>query len=275
MQSLAVNQVLTKLRTACWLLLALSAIHTLQAHAGNAEYAAYGTPVGHDKYMVLMANGRYNPTDTNYQAPDYDHFTRDIMGWDDQQITAFEQRAQTFFRERFGVDVTAADLAGRVMMVPFMLDPRWEYRLYNSSGEQVPPEGWVVRDGGYQLVVVDPAGIDLGGEFLGQHAAPGAVAAFGKFNISRGPGNSHRHDDLVIHYQSREPVLHNSGFPLHRTGTGALIAPFEVFHPDYGAGWGFAHIFEQNHPDGRRQTNNRNVMTFPSGAAYPDWLKTQ
>lgn len=275
MISLLENRLFAKLRTAFQLLLAVTMFHALPVNAGKTEYAVYGTPAGHDKYMVLMANGLYDPADLNYQAPDYDYFARQIMGWDDQQIAVFEQRAQEFFRERFGVDVTAPEMEGRAMMVPFMLDPRWEYRAYNSSGEHIPPEGWVVRDGGYQLVVIDPNGINLGGEFTGQHAPMGAAAAFGKFNIRRGPGNAPRHDDLVIHYQSREPVLHNSGFPLRRNGSGALIAPFEVFHPEYGSGWGFAHIFEKNTSDGLRQTNNRNIITFPSGAVFPDWLKTQ
>lgn len=263
------------LRLARWITLAMLLLSALPASAGNPEYAVYGTPVGHEKYMVLMANGVYNPDDPNYQPPDYEHFARNIMGWDDEQIAAFELKAQDFFHKRFGIDVSAPEMDGRVMMVPFMLDPRWEYRLYNSSGEHVPPEGWVVRDGGYQLVVIDPAGVDLGGDFQGQHAPMGAVAAFGKFNVRRDHGRGPRHTDLVIHYQSREPVLHNSGFPIRRDGTGALIAPFEVFHPEHGAGWGFAHIFEVNMADGKRQTNNRNIMTFPSGAAFPDWLKTQ
>jgi roadblock/LC7 domain-containing protein len=240
---------------------------------GGKQFTAYGTPVGHEKYMVLMANGIYDPQDTDYTPPDFDYFAHEVMGWNDSEISSFEESARNFFEQRFGVDVSDPRYAGRVMMVPFMLDPRWEYRVYNSSAEFVPQNGWVVRDGGYQLVVVDPEGVTLGGEFDGHHANMGALAAFGKYSIVRGPGNSPRKSDLIIHYQSREPVLQNSGFPMRRTGNGALIAPLEVIHPEHGEGWGFAYISDVVFDDGRRQTHNRNIMTFPSGAAFPEWMQ--
>lgn len=259
-------------RKAIGILTGLVLACTAMASSGQG-FTAYGTPVGHDKYMVLMANGVYDPQDPQYTPPDFKHFSQEVMGWSEAEEAEFESRARTFFAERFGIDTAAPEYAGRVMMVPFMLDPRWEYRVYNSSGEYVPQQGWVVRDGGYQLVVVDPEGVSLGGEFQGQKAPMGALAAYGKYNIKRSIGRSHKHRELVIHYQSREPVLQNSGFPLQRDGQGVLIAPLEVQHPEHGAGWAFAHIVDVTLENGLRQTNNRNIMTFPAGASFPGWLK--
>jgi hypothetical protein len=39
--------------------------------------------------------------------------------------------------------------------------------FYSMAGERVPAEGWEVRDGGWQLVVIDPDGFELGGDFAG------------------------------------------------------------------------------------------------------------
>lgn len=232
--------------------------------------AGHDTPVGHEKVITLMANGRYDPRDETFMPPDFEHFSKKVMGWDETQREQFEQEAHAFFRSRFGVDVSDPDYADRVMVVPFMLDPRWEYRVYDSSGDYVPPQGWVVRDGGFQLVAIDPEGIELGGDFAGQHVPQGAVAAFGKYNIQVWPalGSRHSHDEMVIHYQSRKPVLQNSGFPLQRGAGGTLVAPLEVFHEQYGHGWAFAHITDVPQPDGQIQTLNRNIMTFPAGAAF-------
>ncbi len=48
----------------------------------------------------------------------------------------FEQSAVSFFSKRFGINLDDPKYAGRVIMVPFMVDPRWEYRVYTSSGDR-------------------------------------------------------------------------------------------------------------------------------------------
>jgi hypothetical protein len=246
-----------------------------QSRNHKQDYTIYGTPVGHDKYMVLMANGIYDPNDPNYTPPDFEIFARDIMGWDDAEIAANQEKAKAFFARRFGIDPESPEHAGRVMMVPFMIDPRWQYRVYNSSGNYVPRQGWVIRDGGFQLIALDTNGVDLGGEFAGVHAPQGAIAAFGEYNILVEPALHKTPRKIVIHYESRKPVLQNSGFPLDRSGKGTLIAPLDVYHPEWGHGWAFAHITDEVLPDGKQQTNNRNIVTFPAGAAFPEPLQPE
>ncbi|WP_235116518.1 hypothetical protein [Desmonostoc muscorum] len=234
------------------------------------DYSLYSTPIGHTNYLVLMANGIYDPKDPYFTPPDFNFFSHQIMGWNDAQITQYRQKAVSFFSKRFGVDPDSAKYTGRVIMVPFMLDPRWEYRVYNKSNAYVPPQGWVARDGGFQLIAIDPDGVELGGEFSGWHAPKGAIAAFGEFNIQVAPQIYKQPKEIIIHYESRQPVLQNSGFPLDRNGNGTLIAPFDVYHPQWGHGWAFAHITDVLQQDGKLQTNNRNIMTFPAGAAFPN-----
>jgi hypothetical protein len=240
-------------------------IPTLQANESNpSKKSGYSS----NKTLLLMANGVYDVNDTSFTPPDYQFFVSEIMKWSSQEANDFEQQAQTFFKEKFGVDVTDPKYAGRVVMFPFMLDPRWEYRVYQSSGDRVPGNGWVVRDGGFQLVALDPNGIELGGEFAGLHVAQGSVAAFGIYNVKVSQNES-----FVLHYQSRQPVLQNNGFPLRMDDKGVLIAPFDIYHEKFGHGWGFAHIWNAIQNDGKNQTNIRNVITFPAGAAFPDELK--
>ena len=232
---------------------------------GNSKRA--GDVGGHSAMFVLMANGAYDPEDPDFTPPDFDYFVNEIMQWSDEEITMFEADAKAFFIEKFGVDVEDPLYVGRVMMVPFMLDPRWEYRAYHSTEEKIPGRGWVVRDGGFQLVAIDPNGVELGGEFHGRHVPQGAIAAFGIFNIAR--QTKSETSELIFHYQSREPVVQNSGFPLQRDGNGVLIAPFDIFSDEYGHGWGFGHIWDTVNGTNTLQTNNRNIITFPAGASYP------
>jgi hypothetical protein len=249
--------------------LAQDSINT-SSNESRDKLSIAATPINHTKYLVLMANGIFDPNDPNFTPPDFDFFAREIMGWNDQQIAEYRQKAIKFFEKRFGINPESPEYAGRVIMVPFMLDPRWQYRVYTSSGDYVPPRGWVARDGGFQLVVVDPAGVELGGEFKGWQAPQGALAVFGEFNILVKPQLRGQPEEIIIHYESRQPVLQNSRFPLDRSGNGALVAPFDVYHPEWGHGWAFAHIIDVPQPDGKLQVNNRNIMTFPAGAPFPD-----
>src|SRR5215213_5999785 len=70
-----------------------------------------------------------------------------------------------------------------VMFESFMSDPHNEYRAYVISGQEVPPENWVVRDGGRMVTVTDPEGITLGGEYEGMIVSVDTVLVFGDYNI--------------------------------------------------------------------------------------------
>ncbi len=213
-------------------------------------------PDGFDKYLVYMAAGVYNPSDPDFVPPTGDFFHREIMGRSDEEIEEERDKAIAFFADRFGIDV---DDPG-VMFISFMLDPRNEYRAYTISGVGVPKSGYIIRDGGYMVSVVDPAGIDLGGDFTGTNAPIGTFFVYGDYNIKRGQN----HNNIIIHYQSLFPVN-----PPNEHGIGSLIC--ETIHEDWGTGRAQG-VFENVPPldDGRIHANFRTVLTFSGLGAVPE-----
>ncbi|MFQ3245524.1 MAG: hypothetical protein ACI9WC_001530 [Arenicella sp.] len=264
--TISIKTLSSKLVLSAFLLLSLSSAN-VQAETNQWQQNHYSpsTIGGHEKVILFMANGAFDPADADYVAPDFDFFADQIMQWSEAEKIQFEESAIAFFESKFGVNVNAPEYAGRVIMVPFMIDPRWEYRMYWNSDRRSPRRGRVVRDGGFQLVVVDPNGVELGGEFAGSQVPQGSAAAYGIYNVKA--RRKHR-QDLILPYQSRQPVLQNNGFPLSVNNQGSLIAPFEVMHPHFGEGWAFAHIFTSTSSDGMFQANIRNVLTFSKGASY-------
>lgn len=126
-------------------------------------------PEGFEKSLVYMMDGEYDPNDTS-GLPDGDTFLREIMGLTEEEIRAELGRAEAFFRDRFGLDFTDVEAVDGVKTIEgatldtrgFMLDPRNEYRAYVVSGESVPAEGWVVRDGGWMVNIQDDGATLLG-----------------------------------------------------------------------------------------------------------------
>ncbi len=228
-------------------------------------------PTGYVKYLVYIANGVYNPNDPTFVAPTGDYFLHTVMGFNDQQIAAWRAKLTTFFQQRFGLDFSQGDTSNNVSITgTFMFDPRNNYRAHTISGMFVPSEGFVVRDGGWQ-VVVGPGGAVLHGTYggaQGKLVPEGAVMVYGFYNILVEPtsatasgSNSHQPPPppIILHYQSHTPtglrdVSGNSSFQCQLIG----------INPDVGAGFaqGFSGAPLQN-PDGTINVDIRNVLTFP------------
>ena len=177
-------------------------------------------PAGFDHYLVFMATGTVpfaphpDPEITGCGTSlfcDGDYFHRTIMGRSTQEIDAEAARAKSYFKARFGVDVDALVASGRVRFFSFFLDPRGEYRAYTIAGVRIPADGWVVRDGGFAVEVLDPLGIELGGEFVGSGlppVPPGGLLVFGNYNILATNGNRSR--EVTISYRAEMPMIANS-----------------------------------------------------------------
>ena len=104
------------------------------------------TPQGFDKYLVFMGAGLY---DTEILPAEGDlavWFHEEVMGRSVAEIATEKIAADAFFEERFGPGL---------MSMAFGLDPRNEYRAYTISGEWIGEDGWVVRDGGFMVMVPD------------------------------------------------------------------------------------------------------------------------
>src|SRR3990172_5517000 len=92
------------------------------------------TPDGFDKFLVYMAAGVYDPDEPN--ALTAETFQREIMGRSDEEIAQDRAAAIAFFNQRFGLNLTdpgglfTSFTDNGVQFIPFMFDPRNEYRAY-------------------------------------------------------------------------------------------------------------------------------------------------
>jgi hypothetical protein len=191
--------------------IALSSLLTFGCGSGDAkqvEMEAEPPPEGYSQMLVFMANAVVPMKDV--LPVDGENFLRNIMHRDDAEYDRVRQDALDYFRERYGV--ADVDKDPRFLFGNFQFEPNSNIRAYHIADEKVPPEGWVVRDGGWQLRVIDPAGYTWeAGEFQGQFSAPGAYVLYGDYNIltddceDRGK-NCEDPREITMRYQSRCPI---------------------------------------------------------------------
>lgn len=202
---------------------------------------AAGSPAVHapapfGKYLVYTAAGVYDASAPPAEGDLADWFHRDIMGRDDDEIAAERAEADAYFTATFGALYTPGSL------VAFGFDPRNEYRAYFISGESVPPEGWVVRDGGFIADLSD-----------------GGFVVFGDYNIkATKSGKGGTPDPILIHYESVDPIYPQAdGSLMFRCRLSS-----ESFD-DFGGGLAQGMSAPQTLSDGRTVANIRNILTFP------------
>lgn len=222
-----------------------------------------GVPAGFDGFLVYMANGVFDPDDPNPQPGlencaglfcDGGYFQREIMGRSDYEVELHEQAAKDFFRTRFGLDVDDPSLAGRIEYVSFMTRPNWDYRMYVKNSK-TRAEGWQVRDGGYNIRIIDPDGIDLGGESAGRHAPFNSVVFFGEYNILLKKRSKGKDKELVIEFRSA--TVHQI------QDDGSVMLRCELFSELFGSGYAIVTLDNIEREDGLIQGRGRNVLTFP------------
>jgi hypothetical protein len=201
----------------------------------HAQPAA-ATPEPFGKYIVYSAAAVYDPRVPPVEGDLATWFHRDIMGRDDAAFAAERAAADAYFTATFGA-LYAPD-----SLIAFAVDPRVAYTAYFVSGASVPPEGWVVRDGGFQAMLSD-----------------GTLVVYGDYNIkvtTRGRGRSPA--PIVIHYESADPIhMHADGSIYFRCRLRS--ASFN----DFGGGLAQGVSASQTLPDGRLVSNIRTVLTFP------------
>ncbi len=176
------------------------------------------------------------------------HFFKNELGLTDQEIEDRRLAAIDYYAERFGIDVNDP----KVYFTGFQIDPAAEYRVMMTTGKgKGPGAGYPIIDGGFAVAVIDPEGLDLGGEFEGTHVPAGTMfASGGSYIIKRGHGK----DDIVINYKSRGPM--------QPVGTGGVIN-CEVEHPKWGKGLGWGYFEIHSLSNGQVSAQVRNVLTFP------------
>jgi hypothetical protein len=241
MEITAMNLFRNKINLLVSVLLVISALF-----AGSALAQESQVPVGFDQLLVYMGAGTYDPNDPEYQAPDGDFWHREIMGRTDDEIAQNRAEAVEFFKTRFGIDPDNND---GVMLQSFIVDPRNEYRAYVVGNREVPAEGWVVRDGGWSLAVMNPAGLTLGGEFEGVQVPQGTMMVFGDYNIDTGA------EPIIIRYQSGEPIVPQDA--------GWIAFRCELISEEFGRGLAQGISARVELENGLVNANIRNVLTFP------------
>lgn len=168
------------------------------------------TPEPYSEYLVMVANGVFEPG-PHPDVPgcgmlgifcDGDYFQEQIMERSPAEIAEQEAEAKAWFARRFGIDVDDPANADRVEFSTFMADPRWNYRVYTWSGRNVPSEGYEIRDGGWAVRIIDPAGYTLGGELDGVRVEQGDMAVFGNYNIVATNPAGESEEPVVLHYRA-------------------------------------------------------------------------
>ncbi|CAN5798190.1 hypothetical protein BH23CHL4_BH23CHL4_29230 [soil metagenome] len=220
---------------------------------------AQNSPAGFDAYLVYMADGSFDPNEPNPGTAD--QYFEEIMGLSEEERAAELERAEAFFRDRFGLDFSGVEAedgiktAGSASLdtAGFMVDPRWEYRAYTVAGHDVPVEGWVVRDGGW-MVVIGEGGATISGTWGGDDGVEvpaGSFLVFGDYNIDTGD------EPIIIHYESGSPILPPGA-------DGIMAFSCVLSHPDWGEGQANGTVLNPaEQEDGTVKASIRNVLTFP------------
>jgi len=251
---------------------AACAISTLSISAEAGQW----TPDGFRGYMVFMASGVLDATNTSPQPGitgcdpmfcDGEYFQTQIMGRSDYEFAEFTSAAKAFFLMRFGLDVDDPANAGRIGLRLFMTNPDWQYRVFEMSGYKVPPQGWRVRDGGYALQVIDPAGVELGGEFAGIHAPQGSLFFYGEYNIltsSDTPDHARKGKGASSDGAAKEViVLFKSNVPGRMNADGSVALRCDLESDQWGHGFATVTVANVDLGGNRIQGVGRNILTFP------------
>lgn len=206
------------------------------------------TPLGYNKYIIFMANGIYESVDGSILVDglivgDGMGFQKDIMERSDDEIEEVRQDALDFFAERYGVDPISN--TEDFYFTGYQIDPRIDYRAYTASREAAPAEGWETFDGGYAVVVTNPEGVTLGGEYEGIHIQAGALLVFGEYKIMRDGSK----EPIVLRYRSVQPAT-----------DGLIRCEFE--NDKYGAGLGGGFNASAVEADGLMHSDVRVAVTF-------------
>jgi hypothetical protein len=211
--------------------------------------AAAPPPAGYLNYMVFIQDGTFDPADPDYEPPTKEQVQREIWKFSDAEVAQFEVDAKAFFQDRFGVDVDDPANAERLTFDFFILDPRSNYRAVTIANHEVPPEGWSVSDAYYGVIVTDPAGFELGGDFTGVTMPVGSALAYGYYHIESDSGET-----FAIAFQSASPFVFDA--------LGNMMFRCELFSEEFGAGEASGVFHPSQADSGEFTVELRNVLTF-------------
>lgn len=224
------------------------------------------TPDGYMKAITMISDGTIDDALTAQLDPT--DFWMGTLGWDADDIEQNRQDALAFFEERFGLDGEQLMAEGRAIFYPFIVNPGGDYRATTVSGEAVSGAGWNNVDTGWQLMITDPAGVELpSGQFAGVLMPANSFVVFGSYyieptGIPRRCGRSYRPEPIYITYQSGCPIIPDMA--------GIITFICELSHPMYGPGQAAGTSMAKFGPGGELTFSTRNYLTFPPSPMADD-----
>lgn len=175
------------------------------------------------KTLTLIADGPFTVPGADAPPPVVDEFYAERFGLDEADLKARNEEAVAHFSSYFGADVSDEENAARLALVPFIVNPSVDYRVTAVNGEEVE-SAYTVHDAGWILVVLDPEGFELGGNFPGIVAGPGPVATVGDYGIEQ--------DGKVIR------IKYEATRPMNVTADGVMDFECALTSEDFGEGLG-------------------------------------
>ena len=205
-------------------------------------------PAPYTGLIVYVADGVWDPAGPDDPSLTLAETQREVWGLSEAEIEAFEAETTAFYAQRFGIDLDLDAPDASVQIRSFGCDPRLAYRVVAMAGREVPPEGWPVCDAGYLLTVVDPDGLELGGELAGSIAPAGASMAFGRYQIETDA------EPLTVAFKAVTPYLSDP------YGDSAIHC--ELDSPELGHGEAYLVFSLDQLMSGEFAVTIRNVLTF-------------
>ncbi|MEM6926704.1 MAG: hypothetical protein AAF602_07250 [Myxococcota bacterium] len=152
-------------------------------------------------YGLFLADGEFDPLEPSDPPATFEGFFTERLGWSSDDIADAREAGKAFFADAYGIDVDAEVTAGRLQWLEYRVDPRANYRVVALPDRIVPPEGWLIHEVAMSAIVIDPAGMTLGGPYAEVWVPPGPVGAFGyyQFDAVDDDGND---PSIVIDYHT-------------------------------------------------------------------------
>ena len=228
------------------------------------------TPDGFDPYLVFVASGEIDalePPAINANT----HFTQ-INGWGEQEFADWKADRFDRLEQRFGFDLSAAEAALSLQNLVYVdqdffmqvvqTNPGLGYRAATIGDRKVPEQGWVVREGAIQIVVINPNGINVGGEYIQENplmptfVPPNSFFAAGQYNVEVTKKNGKpTGETIVIDFTSSRPITPEAD------GTFSFFCDLVNEDDDIGLAQGIGQLVPVNGGQSLR-ANFRNILTF-------------
>ncbi len=196
-------------------------------------------PQGLKLFVVYMANGYVDLNETDPELPPNmvivpqapgmligTFFHEVIMCRSQEQIEEHRLAAIEYFYQLFRLEpsdyaIDPANPSGaRLILLPYMVDPRLNFRVYSSTGERISRRGVHMRDGGWIAQVIDPEGYQISN---GDTIPAGSTFRYGDYNMRMdriGERDFYQLDEcyqefpsLILKFATREPMIQDPSEP--------------------------------------------------------------